>query len=171
MSPIHHTRSSRPLLLLGLAATLAVAACGVDPAPEATTEEAITTTDAAKDTTPRGQEMLYENWFYCGHVSYQVQIQYWYNLAYTGIIVGYIKADQYGPKTGIDYTVQIKTVHDDHHVWWSRGPATTSGPHLFFPASSTPGTVYPLSWEPYVRLYLGVDGDGLKNCNFDADLD
>lgn len=61
-------------------------------------------------------------------------------------------------------------MHDDYHVWWSR-TGTTSGPHLNFPASSTPATVYPLSWEPYVRLYLGADGDGLKNCNFDADLD
>ncbi len=114
-----------------------------------------------------GQEFLYENWFYCGRVSYLADVQYWENST-SGITLGSIRVKQNYP-AGIDYTVQIKTVHDDHHIWWSRS-GTSSGSSLVFPASSTPATVFPASWKPYVRLWLGADGDGLSNCNFDAVL-
>jgi hypothetical protein len=157
---------------LGMVLALGLAACATDNGTDPTD----TTADDGSDTTAKtarianddlGQEMEYQNWFYCGRVSYFAQIQYWEN-SNAGITLGAIDVQQYHDSEGIDYTVQIKTVHDDYQVWWSRGPATSSGPHLAFPAASTPATVFPASWQPYVRLYLGADGDGLKNCNFDA---
>lgn len=153
---------------VGIVLTLGLAACVSTDAPDA--DDAGDADTASAEITPEislGQEMAYINWFYCGNISYYTQIQYWKD-SRNGITVGAIDVQQYHSSSGIDYTVQIKTVYDDHRIWWSRGPGTTSGPHLRFAAASTPATVFPVSWTPYVRLFLGADGDGLSNCNFDA---